>query len=550
MKIAPVQYKLVVQLPAWNALYQIRDFAHRVARFRAHSPSAQALAVAKFDKQTWQITPAAGDANVEIQYDIFWDDPGPFNSQLNATHAFLNLAEVLMYVSARRNEPVEVRLEDIPAGWAVATPLKSEIRERAAVYSAENYDQLVDGPLEIGLFQTFLVREHPRITAVVHGDSSKPEEIVDPLRKICAYEISLMREAPFEQYIFIFHIGSAAGGGGMEHAFSTAISLTSIQGLPSVSAHEFFHLWNVKRIRPQSLEPVNYTREMWTRSLWFAEGVTNTYGAYTLLRSGIWSKELFYADLGNQITELELRPAYQWKSAEEASLDAWFEKYPLYNRPSLSISYYTKGQILGVLLDILIRDATDNRESLDAMIRALNDEFAKKAKFYTDLDLRAIADKVSGTSLRDFFTRYVSGAEPLPYRDVLARAGLALKTSQQEVASFGFWTKRGGADGVTVAQVEPDSSAARAGLEVGDSLLTLNGAAFPSRTDHWLRDHSPGEKLNLRFRRGSEHREIAFALDGRIQRADQIEEIAQANAKQKSIREGLLRGTVTSNEHH
>ena len=143
------------------------------------------------------------------------------------------------------------------------------------------------------------------------------------------YEIKLMDGAPYNQYTFIFHIGKAAGGGGggMEHSNSTAIYIPSGDYLPNVSAHEYFHLWNVKRIRPATLEPVDYTHEMYTRALWFAEGVTNTYGSYTLVRSGIWNKREFYQDLSSQITELETRPAEHWQSAEQSSLDTWLDKY-------------------------------------------------------------------------------------------------------------------------------------------------------------------------------------------------------------------------------
>ena len=189
-------------------------------------------------------------------------------------------------------------------------------------------------------------------------DSWSKKHVEEDLRRICRYELKLMDGAPFEHYTFILHIGKGAGGGGMEHATSTAISAYSDEYIPGVAAHEFFHLWNVKRIRPASLEPVDDTKEQFSRALWFAEGVTNTYSAYTLVRSGIWSKEKFYADLGEQITELEERPANRWQSAEQSSLDAWMEKYPLYNQPEYSVSYYTKGQVLGDLLDILIRDRT------------------------------------------------------------------------------------------------------------------------------------------------------------------------------------------------
>ncbi len=545
MKFDSAQNKTAVQLPAWNALYQIRDFAHRVADLRATNQAGQALSITKLDKQTWQVV---GDGSLQIKYDVYWDDPGPFNSQLNSFHAFLNLGEILLYGEARRKEGVEVRLVDIPQNWSVGTSLKGELRGRAAVYSAENYDELVDGPVEIGVFQTIVIQEHPRISAVIHGDGWKPEQFISPLQRICSYEIGLMRGAPFEQYVFIFHVGEAAkgSGGGMEHATSTAIAIASMQAMPGVSAHEFFHLWNVKRIRPQSLEPVDYTREMWTRSLWFAEGVTSTYAAYTLLRSGLWSKEIFFADLGSQITELELRPANRWKSAEEASLDAWLEKYPLYRRSAFSISYYTKGQILGVLLDILIRDATENRNSLDDMMRGLNEEFAKKGKFYAEGDLRSMAEKVSGKSLGDFFVRYVSGAEELPYRDVFTRAGLIVKTTERKAATFGFWPQRTELENMIASDVDPDGAAARAGLREGDILLTLNDVAFPQRSERWLREHAPGESVKLRFRRGAEGSEIRFTLDGSIERTDQVEELAKATEKQKRIRDGLLRGTTVN----
>jgi predicted metalloprotease with PDZ domain len=398
--------------------------------------------------------------------------------------------------------------------------------------------------MEIGHFQTITIRKRdPRILAVIHGDSWKPAQIIDPLQKICSYEMRLMGGAPFDEYTFIYHIGSAAAGsGGMEHANSTAISLASGQDLPGVSAHEFFHLWNVKRIRPQSLEPVDYTQEMWTRSLWFAEGVTSTYAAYTLLRTGIWTKDTFYRELGGQITELELRPASHWKSVEEASLDAWLEKYPLHNLPALSISYYNKGQILGVLLDVLIRDATNNRKSLDDMMRALNEEFAKKTKSYKDVDLRLIAEKMAGRKLEEFFARYVSGSDELPYQDMFSRAGLTLTTAQHEAATFGFWPKHSATDGVTVSALDPEEPAARAGLREGDVLLALNGAAFPTRSERWLREHAPREIVKVRFRRGTEEKEVRFALAGHIQRTDQIEELPHPTEKQLSIREGILRG--------
>ncbi len=246
-----------------------------------------------------------------------------------------------------------------------------------------------------------------------------------------------MGGAPFERYTFILHFGKGAAGGGMEHANSTAIGAYSDEYLPVVAAHEFFHLWNVKRIRPASLDPVDDTKEQFSRALWFAEGVTNTYGSYTLVRSGIWSKEQFYADLGEQITELEGRPANRWQSAEQSSLDAWLEKYPLYNQPEFSVSYYTKGQVLGNLLDILIRDRTGNEKSLDDVMRSMNTNFAKSGKTYRDsLDVQLTAENIGRRLVRGVFLKICrwDGAVPVSTSTAVGGVGLANRGAPETCA--------------------------------------------------------------------------------------------------------------------
>ena len=316
-------------------------------------------------------------------------------------------------------------------------------------------------------------------------------ELTDALKRIVDYQVSLMGGAPFREYMFLFHVGTNFGGGGMEHSNCTAISADIPAQLPSYSAHEFFHTWNVKRIRPQALEPVDYTKEMWTRSLWFAEGVTNTYETYTLVRTGLWSPQQFYGNLAAQINELESRPAHHWQSAEQSSLDAWFEKYPLYTRPEESVSYYNKGQLLGVTLDILIRDTTDNRASLDDVLRALNVEFAQRGRFYNESeDLRAVAESVirreiSAAPMRTW--EIFSGATfPEPTKFLLrifwAAPDSRFVTPGSAAPRFGFAISRDGGGPPTVGSVEPDSAAERAGVKDGDILLSLEWrsvSAFP-----------------------------------------------------------------------
>ncbi len=341
-------------------------------------------------------------------------------------------------------------------------------------FVAPNYDALVDAPVEIGQFDEWTFAGGGQaagrtIRVVYHGESTNHNALTLILSQIVNYETALMGGAPFSEYTFFLHVGPNYGGGGMEHANCTAISVDSFAQLANVSAHEFFHLWNVKRIRPQTLEPVDYTREMYTRALWFAEGVTSTYAAYTLVRTGLWSHAQFLADLGKQINELESRPARAWQSAEESSLDTWLDKYSLYNRPEFSISYYNKGQLLGVALDILIRDATDNRASLDDVMRRMNREYAERGRYYDDSagveraveevvrdeavgeakpgsapnaapgvepDTEVNAARFGGsTDFADFFKRYVSGTDEMPFADLLARAGLTLGMLSQSKAS-------------------------------------------------------------------------------------------------------------------
>jgi predicted metalloprotease with PDZ domain len=554
MRVPNVHDRVILQMPAWYALYQIRDFSSHMMQVTAKDEAGSTLPVVKLDKQTWQLT---GSGTLSVNYSIFWDDPGPFSSQLNPDHAFLNPAMVLLYIPDRRSEETHLVFDDMPEGWRVAAELDSAASSAAAhrtgTYTAPSYDALVDAPFELGNFAEFHIEAGGKpIRIVIHGDPGDQSRLTGALKRIVDYEVSLMGGAPFREYLFLFHVGTTFGGGGMEHANSTAISADVPGQLTPYAAHEFFHVWNVKRIRPRSLEPVDFTKEMWTRSLWFAEGVTSTYGAYTLVRTGLWSPQQFYSDLGAQISELESRPAHLWQSVEEASLDAWYEKYPIYNRPEESISYYNKGQLLGVTLDLLIRDTTDNRASLDDMLRALNDEFARRGRFYNDSeDLRAVAENVirkkapaANPNLKDFFARYVSGTDEIPFDNLLGRAGWLLKDTGQRRAAFGFTIRRDGKSSLMIGSLEAGNAAQQAGLQDGDVLSALNGEPFPRSPERWVRDHQPGEQVTLKVRRNGEEKTVTFALGRQAEAVFQVVEAADATEKQRRIRDGILHGTV------
>src|SRR6266566_994666 len=548
MTIPDVTGEVTVRMASWNALYQIRDFSSHVQQVEAFADSHK-LFVEKTDKQTWRIK---GTGTINISYATYWDEVGPFASQLNSEHAFINPAMILLYVPERRGEAVSLAMPDVPQGWKAAGASIQHIDRAGSFRSlggeAANYDALVDAPIEAGKFEMFqLSGIKPGIWVVIHGENWSKKQVEEDLRRICKYELKLMDGAPFERYTFILHTGKGAGGGGMEHANSTAIGTYSDEYLPSVAAHEFFHLWNVKRIRPASLEPVDDTKEQYTGALWFAEGVTNTYGSYTLVRSGIWSKEQFYADLSEQITELESRPANRWQSAEQSSLDAWLEKYPLYNQPEYSVSYYTKGQVLGDLLDILIRDRTNNAKSLDDVLRAMNRDFAEPGKLYRDsLDVRLEAEKVAGGSFEDFFEKYVAGTESFPYQQILGLAGFALRTTERRRAALGFTAERDASGSVVVKRVEADGLAAQAGLRVGDVILTWNGGEPPRRMGRWVSEQKRGDVLRLKVRRDEKEFSLEFPLGETKETVYGVFEDPEASEKARNIREGLLRGETAS----
>jgi predicted metalloprotease with PDZ domain len=555
----PADQEIIVALPAWNALYQVRDFSYRVRDVRARNSAGTAAAllpVLMLDKQTWKITLAVDSAGAgtneqlkthatTLDYSIEWDDPGPFNTQLNAHHAFVNFAEVLMYVPSRRAEDAQVQFDDVPEGWRVAAELPAGVAPNS--FTAARYDKLVDAPAELGKFAEFGFDEagaHFRV--VVDGKDWRRESLELILRDITKYEVHLMGGAPFSQYTFFFHFGPypEVGGGGMEHSNCTAISSSSGDTAASVAAHEFFHAWNVKRIRPQTLEPVDYTKEMYTRALWFAEGVTSTYGDYTLERSGLWTKDQFYADLAGEISELDSRPAHRWQSVEESSLNAWLEGYDEYRRPERSISYYNKGQIVGDMLDLAIRDATDNHKSLDDVLRRMNDVYAKQARFYNDSQgVEAIAEEVASVKFDDFFHRYVAGTDEIPYDKFFNAAGLQLKVERRAAPELGFWTTHRGADAQTlVSQVVPGSAAEAAGVKAGDTLFTLNGQPLPRYLPAWLRQHEPGEIVTLRVQRDNKDLDLKFALGSIDLNKFTLVEMPAATEKQKRIREGWLKG--------
>ena len=544
-----------LQLPVWNALYQVRDFVQYVNWVRATDRAGRPLAVRELHKSLWQISGAEHGAIVE--YQIFVDSFGPFGAQLNTHHAFFNLAQILMYPVEARNAPMAARFNRVPEGWRIATPLAS-LPDGA--FSAENYDRLVDSPVEIGKFQESDFDEagaHFRVIVDAEPADYDMAKIVGQLHKIVAAATSWMNDRPFDSYMFLYHFPRGPGGGGMEHAYSTAIDLNadalarSSEVLSTVTAHEFFHLWNVKRIRPRTLEPVDYTKENFTRALWFSEGVTSTAEGVIQLRAGLLDEKRYLELLGGEITELERRPAHRTQSAEESSLDAWLEGDPYYRRPERSISYYNKGELLGVVLDLAVRAATQDHASLREVMQWMNQNYARKGRFFADSDgVREAAEAVGHADLAPFFAKYVAGTEEIPWNDFFHSVGLKVTQETNDVPDAGFIASRNFDGPMLVGAVTAGSDAERAGLQLGDTILEIQGKAVGQESREELARLAPGDTLAVkaRSRRGAE-RELKWKVGSRQEISYQLKDMENVTAEQRTHRAAWLKGEAEADAH-
>jgi predicted metalloprotease with PDZ domain len=526
MLIPPGPSEHDLQLPVWNALYQIRDFSQYVNWVHARSTTGHSLPFRQLDKSRWHVN--GSEEGAEIEYEIFADQSGPFGAQLNGRHAFFNLAEILLYPVDERASAMHVQFADTPAGWRIATALPISSGE----FVAENYDRLVDSPVEIGAFQESDFDEaggHYRVVVDADPADYDIQKIVSNLRALVSAATLWMADRPYQTYLFLYHFPRGVAGGGMEHAYTTAIDISATrladtpQVLADLTAHEFFHLWNVKRIRPQGLEPVDFTKENYTTALWFSEGVTTTAGNIILLRAGLLDEPRYLKSLAAEIGELERRPAHRSQSAEDSSMDAWLEKYDYYRLPVRSISYYNKGNLLGV--------------------RWMNENYARKGQFFPDsAGVRQAAEVVSHADLEWFFEKYVAGTEEIPWNDFFKTVGLHLAQRTNSIADTGFVAVRNFDAPPAVAQVTSGGEAERSGLTIGDVILEIDGRIATSDFEQRLAELRPGDKLHLRVRNARGDHDLHWKVASQQEVELQLVDSDNITPQQRARRAAWLRG--------
>ncbi len=555
IRIREGEGKRTLDMPVWNALYQRRYFAANVEHVRAQDASGAAAEAHNTKPSEWEVTAPPGC--IVVSYDIHLDTPGPFGSMLNADHGFFNWAMVLMYSPGWRTQPMSLRLLDVPASWAMrdihvlggAEPGRVD----QVVGIARSYDELVDSPAEAGTFRQSSFQEDGATYNVVVSASPADYDmgnLQEILRKITHAAVDWMQDRPYDEYTFLYAFPHSDASGGMEHAYGTSIGVNaqrlrqSLMPLADVSAHEFFHLWNVKRIRPQSLEPIDYQRGNDTRALWFSEGVTSTVGDILLVRAGLIDEATYLKRVAAEITELQMSSAHTWQSAEESSLNAWFEDIAFYRSPERSISYYNKGDILGVLLDLRIRALTGGRKSLRDLFHWMNEHYAMQHLFFPDSEgVQQAAETVSGgQSFTQFFRDYVAGVKEIPYDAFFQFAGLHLVARTIDVATAGFTTTTGLGGQPEVLRVEPNSAAQHADLVKGDRIIAINGTPADSSLDDELSRMLPGTTVRLEIENRRGKRELILRLGSRQDRICEFHDLPGVTPKQRAHRAAWIRG--------
>jgi predicted metalloprotease with PDZ domain len=540
----------VLALPVWTpGSYLVREFSRHLEGLAADDGAGRRLPVARLDKHRFRVE-AEGAGRVRVRYRVYANEPSVRTAHLDGRHGYFNGANLFLYVEGRLSEPVELEVA-APPGWHVSTALEGG----PARFRARDYDELADSPVEAGTHavESFdaLGRRH-EVAVVGRGHLDLPRFVAD-LRRVVEHLGGLMGGLPYERYLFIVHLGDRRRGG-LEHERSTTLDVARTAFFPreayeetlALAAHEFLHLWNVKRLRPAALVPYDYAREQYTRLLWWFEGATSYYDRLALVRAGIGDPRRYLRHLGEEWTALLRQPGARKMSLEEASLIAWVKYYrPDENTPNSAVSYYQKGELVAWSLDLALRRAG---HSLDALLRELVRRHGRDGLPEDGVE-RAAAELLGEAEARKFFDRWVRGTEELvPDLDLVGLVGRR-RAAQSLEDKGGTPPRRDGEETVpgwlgaelpaggklAVRSVREGSPAHRAGLYAEDEIVAEGGFRV-DRAALWdrMRQVGPGGTLRLAVFRRDELVEVEVELGKPPEDAIWIEPVPAPSAAQRA----------------
>lgn len=515
---------LDLKFPVWTpGSYLVREYERHLQDFQAIGPQNQQLIWRKLAKNYWQV--AIGHLEtVTIRYRLFANELTVRTNHLDHSHAYFNGAATFLYPVEGLALPSQVTIVLPHADWHVSTALPRVSTEGLQqTFYAQDFDELVDSPFEVGTHQrySFEVLGKPHELAVWGASHFPVQELIPDIERIIQTEADLFEGLPYDRYLFILHL-TGQGYGGLEHKNSCSL----IYGRHSFShpekrhqfmqlvAHEFFHLWNVKRIRPKELATFDYDGENYTPSLWFCEGTTSYYDLQIPHRSGIYKRQEFLNQLGKEITRYFNTPGRLVQPLAESSFDAWIKLYRAEaHSANHQISYYLKGEMLSLLLDLKIRAKFENARSLDDVLRRLWQEFGKSETGFTAQQLESIIADVADENLSNFFQRYLHTTEELPLQAYLDPFGLEIKAlcdRQLPYVGLRLATEHGRE---IVKFTEADSPAYDAGIDPGDEILAIDRLRLGA--GQWadrLAAYQPGDRISIDYFHQDELRQAVLTL--------------------------------------
>lgn len=486
--------------------YLIREYARHVEGFQASS-NGKPLDAEKINKNTWRVY-TKNTGKVEVTYKVYAYDLTVRTSFLDLSHGYINGASMFMYLDQRLDLPSTLTVKPFEAWEEISTGLKPVGNDKWVLH-VPNFDILADSPIEIGNQEifTFQAAGIPHEVALYGNPIYDQERLKADMIKIIEAATAVVGEHPCQEYTFIIHCAPGIGGG-LEHLNSTTLQTSpffftserSYNGFLSLVAHEYFHLWNVKRIRPKALGPFDYENENYTSLLWVSEGLTSYYDDYLLRRAGIFMPEQYLDIVARNITAIENQPGNRIQSVAESSFDAWIKAYrPNENSANSTISYYSRGAVIGTMLDLEIMAATQGRQSLDGVFQYLWTEYyQKKKRGFTDEEFKKAVEKVAGHQMDDFFRQNIYGTQPIDYNRFFGYAGLKLvNTNEGRTETFLGANVSFAGGRLIVTSVRRDSPAWEDGINVNDEIIALNGYRTGSNLDQLLPLYQPGDQVKI-----------------------------------------------------
>ncbi|HPI73185.1 MAG TPA: PDZ domain-containing protein [bacterium] len=513
----PFGRRLLFSMPNWiPGAYEWGSFGDQVIDFSAVDRNGAKLAWEKLSRSDWEVQ--GGEGLVTIAYTLKPFSRSYWGTGLDSTGALLEGAATWMRVRDSEKAPVRVRVH-APAGWRIATGLTGEA---GGSWVAADYDELADCPFLLGaLSDTAFFVDGARHELYFHGEAAidRPA-FAAMIGKIVAAQSRLMGGLPYSRYVFQFILSDdERGSSGLEHRNSTTIRLPSLEVMKdvrsaaSIISHEFFHLWNVKRITNAAFAPLNYQQEARTESLWWFEGVTSYYADLALLRSGVWTVDDFLRHQAREIERLQENPDRLRTTLAQASWRVWQNGFA-----GPGISYYNKGQLLGLLLDVMIRKATHNEKSLDHVLHYLYHTYARAGRGVGDDEWADILRQVVGKDFTAFLDRYLYGLVELPFQEILAFAGLQAVVQTEPTPFIGAIRIIGPRN--RVFSLDETSAAGRAGLRRNDLILSLDDQAFKGEAAlyEWVGKKTIGDTVRLLISRDG----VQWPLTVPVEKRDQI----------------------------